>query len=63
LTWTLAAEVLSENNLDAWRSVCGQLGLTAMGIEERVEGLDHFLDEVEGLLDELAGHYGLETSK
>jgi predicted nucleotidyltransferase len=63
LTWTLAAEVLSENNLDAWRAVCGQLGLAAIGIEERVEGLDHFLDEVEGLLDELAMHYGLETSR
>ena len=61
-TWTLAVDVLPENVLDAWRSACGQLGLTAIEIEERVEGLDHFLDEVEGLLDELAARYGLETS-
>jgi len=61
-TWTLAAEVLPDHAMDAWRSVCGQLGLTVVGIEEHVEGLDHFLDEVEGLLDELATQHGLETS-
>jgi len=61
-TWTLAVDVLPENALDSWRSACGQLGLTSVGIEERVEGLDHFLDEVEGLLDELAARYGLDTS-
>jgi len=61
-TWTLAAEVLPDNTLDAWRSACGQLGLTVIGIEERVDGLDHFLDEVEGLLDQLSAQHGLETS-
>jgi len=61
-TWTLAAEVLPENALEPWRSACGLLGLTALGIEEHVSGLDHFLDEVEGLLDELATQHGLETS-
>ena len=61
-TWTLAAEVLPENTLDAWRSACGQLGLTVVGIEEHVNGVDHYLDEVEGLLDELSRQHGLETS-
>jgi hypothetical protein len=61
-TWTFAVEVLPEHSLNAWRSACGQLGLTASGFEERVEGLDHFLDEVEALLDELAREHGLETS-
>jgi len=61
-TWTLAAEVLPDHALDAWRSACGQLGLTAAGIEEHVNGLDHFLDEVEGLLDNLSTQHGLETS-
>ncbi len=61
-TWTLAADVLPENGLGAWRSACGQLGLSAIGIEEHVSGLDHFLDEVEALLDELAAQNGLETS-
>jgi predicted nucleotidyltransferase len=61
-TWTLAAEVLPDNNLDAWRAACGHLGLNIMGIEEHVNGLDHFLDEVEALLDELAARYGLDVS-
>jgi len=61
-TWTLAAEVLPDNNLNAWRSACGHLGLNVIGIEEHVNGLDHFLDEVEALLDELAARYGLDAS-
>jgi hypothetical protein len=55
-------DVLPENELDAWRSACSQLGLTAPGIEEHVNGLDHFLDEVEALLEELAARYGLDSS-
>jgi len=61
-TWTLAADVLPDHALEPWRSACGQLGLTAAGIEEHVAGLDHFLDEVEALLDDLAAQNGLETS-
>jgi predicted nucleotidyltransferase len=61
-TWTLAAQVLPEHALDAWRDVCGQLGFTGAGIEAHANGLDSFLDEVEALLDELATQHGLETS-
>jgi len=61
-TWTLAVEVLPDNAQDAWRSACGHLGLNAVGIEEHVNGLDHFLDEVEGLLDDLSAQHGLDTS-
>jgi hypothetical protein len=61
-TWTLAVEVLSDDSGSAWRSACDQLGLTAAGFEEHVNGLDQFLDEVEVLLDELAAEHGLETS-
>jgi len=61
-TWTLAVEVLPDTAGDPWRAACGQLGLTVVGIEERVDALDHFLDEVESLLDELATQHGLETS-
>jgi len=61
-TWTLAADVLPEEAVDSWRSACGQLGLAGAGFEDHVNGLDHFLDEVEALLDELAAQYGLETS-
>ena len=61
-TWTLAVEALSDQSLGPWRSACEQLGLTSDRFEERVNGLDQYLDEVEVLLDELATQYGLETS-
>ncbi|MCI0554258.1 MAG: hypothetical protein L0287_25195 [Anaerolineae bacterium] len=61
-TWTLAADVLPGHAQDSWRAVGGQLGFTSEGIEEHANGLDHFLDEVEVLLDELTAQYGLETS-
>jgi predicted nucleotidyltransferase len=61
-TWTLTADVLPDPAVESWRAACGHLGLTLPGFEERVEGLDRFLDEVEALLDELARQYGLETS-
>jgi len=61
-TWTLAVDVLPNFAQDDWRAACGQLGFTSEGIEEHVNGLDHFLDEVEVLLDELTRQYGLETS-
>jgi len=61
-TWSLAVDVLPDMASNSWRNACGQLGLTAVGIEERVEALDHFLDEVEALLDDLSVQYGLETS-
>ena len=61
-TWTLAADVLPDHALDSWRAACGQLGFTSEGIEEHATGLDHFLDEVEVLLDELTAQYGLEIS-
>ncbi len=60
--WTFAAEVLSDSALEAWRSACEQLSLTASGFEAHVNGLDQYLDEVEILLDELATQHGLETS-
>ena len=61
-TWTLAVEVLPDLAANPWREACNQLGLTAVGIEERVDALDHFLDTVEALLDELSAQHGLETS-
>jgi hypothetical protein len=55
-------DVLPEHAVNAWQSACGYLGLTAINIEERVNGLDQFLDEVEALLDELTVQYGIDTS-
>jgi len=60
-TWTLAVNVLPNFAREDWRVACGQLGFTSKGIEDHASALDHFLDEVEVLLDELTAQYGLET--
>lgn len=61
-TWTLAVTVLPANDTGQWRTACEQLGLIGTGFAERVAGLDHFLDEIEILLNEFAQANGLETS-
>ena len=61
-TWTLAAEVLEGDHLKFWQNAAGELGLLGMGFGEHVEGLDHFIDDVEIVLDEIASENGLETS-
>jgi hypothetical protein len=61
-TWSLAAKVLPEEQVSPWRAACSTLGLAGAGFVERVEGLDHYLDELDILLDELAAANGLETS-
>jgi hypothetical protein len=61
-TWTHAAVALPENSIDPWHLARTKLGLAGIGFVERVEGLDHFLDELDILLDEIAAANGLETS-
>ncbi len=61
-TWTLAAVVLPEEQAKVWQAARESLGFAGAGFAERVEGLDHFLDDVEILLDEIAAANGLETS-
>ena len=59
-TWTRAAVALSEDEIRSWDSARAKLGLAGNGFVERVEGLDHFLDELDLLLEELAAANGLE---
>jgi hypothetical protein len=61
-TWTRAAVALPASEVSAWESVCNTLGLMGESFAERVEGLDHYLDELDILLDEIAEANGLETS-
>ena len=61
-TWTNAAVVLPEEESQAWQAACDILGLSGERFVERVEGLDHYLDELDILLDEIAEANGLETS-
>ncbi len=60
-TWALAAKVLPEDDTAAWRAAASALGLTGASFVERVEGLDHYLDEIDLYLDQLATANGLET--
>lgn len=60
-TWTLSAEVLSGDHLQFWQKACADLGLLGDEFTARVEGLDHFIDEIEARLDEIAAANGLET--
>ncbi len=61
-TWTLAASALDANLVGPWHAACLQLGLLGTSFEQRVSGLDQYLDEVEVRLDEIAMASGLETS-
>jgi predicted nucleotidyltransferase len=58
-TWTLSAEVLEGDHLNFWKNAVDQLGLGAH-FQERVEGLDQYLDEIEVLLDEIGAANGVE---
>jgi hypothetical protein len=60
-TWTLAAEVLEGDHLKFWQNAVSDLGLLGAGFTERVEGLDHFIDDIEITLDELARENGLDS--
>ena len=60
-SWTRAAVSLSESEIGAWQSACNTLGLSGQRFSERVEGLDHFLDELDILLEEYAQANGLEA--
>lgn len=58
-TWTLASEVLEGDHLRFWQGAVNELGLGA-NFQERVEGLDQYIDEIETLLDEIASANGVE---
>lgn len=61
-TWTLAAHVLFEPLGEAWVEAAQQLGLLGNALQDKVSGLDKYLDEIEARLDEVAAANGLETS-
>jgi len=58
-TWTLSAAVLPPTQQMKWQAACEILGLTGEVFNARLEGLDHFLDSLEELLENTAAHHGL----
>jgi len=58
-TWTLSATILPPTHQSKWQAACETLGLTGAPFNERLEGLDRFLDSVEEMLENLAASQGL----
>ncbi|MCX6035533.1 MAG: hypothetical protein NTV38_11255, partial [Chloroflexi bacterium] len=58
-TWTLSAAVLPPTHQSKWKAACETLGLIGEPFNERLEGLDRFLDTVEEMLENFAASQGL----
>jgi hypothetical protein len=59
LTWSLAVSGLPDLWLDHWRSACEQVGLAGTDLDEKMDGLDHFLDALEETLEKRSSGEGL----
>lgn len=60
-TWTLSTSVLGGDHLKFWQSAVSDLGLLGDGFAEKVAGLDHFLDEIEIMFEDIAAANGLDA--
>ena len=60
-TWTSAAEVLEGDHFNFWQKAVGDLGLLGAGFAERVDGLDHFIDDIEIIFEDIARENGLDA--
>lgn len=58
-TWTLSAAVLPPTQRSNWQAACETLGLIGDAFNERLAGLDRFLDTVEELLENMATSQGV----
>lgn len=62
-TWTLSIQTLNGDHLKFWQNACSSLGLLNDGFLEHVQGLDHFLDEIEIMFEEIAAANGLNNDE
>ena len=51
LTWSLAVASLPDLWLEHWRMASQMLGLAGAELDEKMDGLDHFLDGIEEALE------------
>ncbi len=63
LTWTLAANALPENQISDWQNACKELGFSNENFEERLSGLDQYMDRVEEKIEEELKLHGFELSE
>lgn len=59
--WSLCSLTLKGDHLQFWQNACATLGFNTDGFNEYVQGLDHFLDEIEVMLEEYANVNGLNV--
>jgi len=59
LTWTISVCVLPPMWKVHWRSASEKLGLEGESLNEKLDGLDHFLDDIEEMLEKQAASQGL----
>ncbi len=62
-TWTLAANALPENQIGAWQNACQLLGFGKEIFEKRLEGLDHYIDTIDEMLEKMLKSHGFEVSE
>ena len=62
-TWTLAATVLPDDKNTAWEKACTKLGLGTVDFSTRIQGLDHYFDEIEELLEKMAAAHGININE
>ena len=63
LTWTLSAQSLPENQIGAWQSACHLLKIDGERFENRLDGLDLYLDNVEEVLERITLSHGFEIEE
>jgi hypothetical protein len=56
LTWTMSVSVLPPTGNVHWLSACSLLGLDEFSFNERLEALDHFLNEIEAIQENFNFH-------
>jgi len=60
-TWTLSAMALPVAKQGGWQAACKFFALDSEGLPPRLAELDQFMDEVDLLLEDLAGAHGLDA--
>ena len=62
-TWTLSAQSLPENQICAWQSACQLLKIDGEYFENRLVGLDLYLDNIEEMLEKITLSHGFEIAE
>ncbi len=62
-TWTASVQVFPAKETATWKEACSHLGLLGESFQERLQGLDYFLDQIEETLEHLATSQGIDPNE